>query len=156
MVVISIAFLILSSPTTIYDAIGPYLYGDDFAHNFDNPYFLISECIQYTNYGINFYLYVCFTKSFREELMKITNKIKCRRRTDESVRETSQITRQSSVLQTVSVGRNWAEAAVHACGVLWYKNLIGVHSQASLNTACIVNLFNRIELWSIAMPCGGQ
>ena len=30
------------------------------------------------------------------------------------------------------------------------------HSQVSLNTSCIVNLFNPIELWSIAMPYDGQ
>ena len=106
MVAVSITFVILSSPITIYYAIGPYLYGDDFAHNFDNPFYLIGDCIQYTNSGINFYLYVCFTNSFREELVKITNEMKCRRRTEESVRETSPVARQSSVLQTVSVARN--------------------------------------------------
>ena len=156
MVAVSITFVILSSPITIYYTIGPYLYGDDFAHNFDNPFYLIGDCIQYTNSGINFYLYVCFTNSFREELVKITNEMKCRRCTEESVRETSPVARQSSVLQTVSVALNWAEAAVHACGMLWCKNLIRVHSQASLNTGCRVNLFNPIELWSIAMPCGGK
>ena len=100
MVAVSITFVILSSPITIYYAIGPYLYGDDFAHNFDNPFYLIGDCIQYTNSGINFYLYVCFTNSFREELVNITNEMKCRRRTEESVRETSSVARQSSVLQT--------------------------------------------------------
>ena len=25
-----------------------------------------------------------------------------------------------------------------------------------MNTSCIVNLFNPIELWSITMSCGGQ
>ena len=36
------------------------------------------------------------------------------------------------------------------------KNLVTTHSQTSLNTSCIVSLFNPIELWSIAMPCDGQ
>ena len=45
---------------------------------------------------------------------------------------------------------------VHSCDVLWRKNLAKTHSQASLNTSCIVNLFNPIELWSIAMPSDGQ
>ena len=31
-----------------------------------------------------------------------------------------------------------------------------MHSQASLSTSCIVNLFNPIELCSIAMHYGGQ
>ena len=45
---------------------------------------------------------------------------------------------------------------VHTSDMLWCNNLIKTHSQTSLNTSCIVNLFYPIELWSIAMPCGGQ
>ena len=48
------------------------------------------------------------------------------------------------------------KVAVHTCDVLWHKNLNTTHSQASLNTSCIVHLFYPIELWSIAIPCGGQ
>ena len=48
------------------------------------------------------------------------------------------------------------KVAVHTCDVLWRENLAKTHSQASLNTSCIVSLFNPIELWSIAMPCDGQ
>ena len=47
------------------------------------------------------------------------------------------------------------KVAVHTCDV-WRKNLTTTQSQASLITSCIVNLFNTIELLSIAMPCGGQ
>ena len=43
-----------------------------------------------------------------------------------------------------------------ASDMLWRKNLIETHSQASLNTSCIANMFNLIELGSIAMLCGGQ
>ena len=50
----------------------------------------------------------------------------------------------------------YLKVAVHTCDVLWHKNLNTTHSQASLNTRCIVNLFNPIELWSIVMSCGGQ
>ena len=40
------------------------------------------------------------------------------------------------------------KVAVHTCDVLWRKNLAKTHSQASLNTSCIVNLFNPIELFN--------
>ena len=46
--------------------------------------------------------------------------------------------------------------AVHTSDVLWCKNLIKTHSQASLHTSYIVNFFNPIELWLIAMHYGGQ
>ena len=48
------------------------------------------------------------------------------------------------------------KVAVHTCDVLRCKYLITTHSQASMNTSFIVNLFNPIELWSIAMSCDGQ
>ena len=48
------------------------------------------------------------------------------------------------------------KVAVHTSDVLWNKNMIKTHSQASLSTSCIVHLFNPIELWSIAMHYGGQ
>ena len=47
------------------------------------------------------------------------------------------------------------KVAVHTCDVLWHKKLIKTQSYASLTTSSIVTLFNPIELWSIAMHCGG-
>ena len=48
------------------------------------------------------------------------------------------------------------KVVVHTSDMVWCKNLITTQSQASLNTSCIVNLFNPIELWSIAMHCEYQ
>ena len=42
--------------------------------------------------------------------------------------------------------------AVHTSDVLWRK----MKSHISLNTGGIVSLYNLLELWSIAMYCGGQ
>ena len=39
--------------------------------------------------------------------------------------------------------------AVHTYDVLWRKIIIQTQSRASLNTGCIVSLFNPIELWSM-------
>ena len=43
------------------------------------------------------------------------------------------------------------KVVVHASDMMWCKNLIKTHSQALLNTSCIVDLFNPIEL-----HCGGE
>ena len=48
------------------------------------------------------------------------------------------------------------KVAVHTCDVLSRKILAKTRSQASLNTSCVVSLFNPIELWSIAMLCDVQ
>ena len=60
--------------------------------------------------------------------------------------------RQTGILLT----RLQIKVAAHTNDVLWRKILIQTQSRASLNTGCILNLFNPIELWSIAMHCGGQ
>ena len=102
MLAVSFTFVILSSPITIYYTLGKQLLGDDIYYKVAHPYFLIADCLTYTNFGINFYLYVFFTKSFREELLKFTNKKKCCGRSVESIHDTSKITSQSSVSQTIS------------------------------------------------------
>ena len=48
------------------------------------------------------------------------------------------------------------KVAFHTKDVLWREILVQIQNHASLNTSCIVSLFNPIELWSIAMHCGGQ
>ena len=45
---------------------------------------------------------------------------------------------------------------VHTSDELWRKNLIKTDSQASLNNSCIINVFNPIELRSMAMHYAGQ
>ena len=69
-------------------------------------------------------------------------------------------------MQGITFWKNWNElifvkgnkVAVHTSDVLWSKNLIKTHSQASLNTTCIVDLYilNWTVVNSIAMHCNGQ
>ena len=87
---------------TIYYTLGKHLLGDDIHQEAANPYFLVADSLTYTNFGVNFYLYVCFTKSFREELVKLANKVNCCRPSVGSVHETSQMTIESSISQTIS------------------------------------------------------
>ena len=47
------------------------------------------------------------------------------------------------------------KVVVHTCDVLWCKKLVKTQSYTSLTTSSIISLFNPIELWSIAMHCGG-
>ena len=105
MLAVSITFVVFSSPITIYYTLGQHLLGDDIYQKAAHPYFLIADSLTYTNFGVNFYLYVCFTKSFREELVKVTNKMKCFKPSVASAYETSQMTSQSSMSQTVSVSQ---------------------------------------------------
>ncbi len=76
---VSLCFVVLSVPLTIYVSFCHHLVQDDF-HDLTNPYFLSFNCMNYTNYGINFYLYLAFTRSFRDFVknqMK-TLRIRCR------------------------------------------------------------------------------
>ena len=88
MLAVSFTFVVLSTPITIYYTLGKHLLVDDLFKQLN--YFLIADCLTYTNFGINFYLYICFTKSFREELMKITNQMKCCKRTADSAQSISE------------------------------------------------------------------
>ena len=86
MLAVSFTFVVLSTPITIYYTLGKHLLGYDIFEQLN--YFLIADCLTYTNFGINFYLYICFSKSFRE-LVKITNQMKCCKRTADSAQSIS-------------------------------------------------------------------
>ncbi len=75
---VSVTFLLLSTPLVFYYAIGPYIFDSKSFNDPLNPYFLVADCMSYSNFGINFYLYIAFTKSFRGEMQNFLKGIKSR------------------------------------------------------------------------------
>ncbi len=74
---VSLAFVILNTPFTLYWVAGKLILGKDVFLNYYNPYLLVSDCMSYTNFAVNFFLYVLFTKSFRDETKRIMKRWKC-------------------------------------------------------------------------------
>lgn len=75
---ISVAFIALTSPLAFYFAFGKLLVGEELFHDYNNVYYLTFDSIYYTNFSINFFFYVAFTKSFREKLEFYHAKFRCR------------------------------------------------------------------------------
>ncbi len=70
---VSFALVIFSVPSALYFSVGEHIIGSEKYTNPNNTFFLFQDSWGYTNFGINFYLYVAFTKSFRstvKETMK--------------------------------------------------------------------------------------
>ncbi len=65
---VSVALITLSTPLDIYTVFGRYIFGPELLRNPNNIYHTVSFALGYTNFGINFYLYVAFAKAFRSEL----------------------------------------------------------------------------------------
>ncbi len=77
---ISVCFVVLATPMTLYWTVGDLLLPDEVFYDPGNLYFVILDCMHYTNFTVNFLLYVAFTKSFREQLnILVLNKlgVKC-------------------------------------------------------------------------------
>ncbi len=68
---LSVAYLILCVPTNIYFNLGERILGSEIFANYENTYAVVTDMLQYTNFGINFYLYVAFTRAFREQLKQL-------------------------------------------------------------------------------------
>ncbi len=75
---ISVAFLVLTGPLAIYFSFGEMLVGEETFKDFSNIYYFTLDSIYYTNFCVNFFFYVAFTKSFREKLNFFLSKFKCR------------------------------------------------------------------------------
>ena len=58
MLAVSFTFVVLSTPITIYYTLGKHLLVDDLFKQLN--YFLIADCLTYTNFGINF---ICISVS---------------------------------------------------------------------------------------------
>lgn len=71
---ISSFFILLTSPLALYYTVGEKILGTEVFINWTNLYFLSCETLYYTNFGINFFLYVAFTKSFRDALKVLSQK----------------------------------------------------------------------------------
>ncbi len=63
---VSLALVIFSVPSALYFSVGEHIIGPEKYTNPNNTFYLFQDSWSYTNFGINFYLYVAFTKSFRE------------------------------------------------------------------------------------------
>ncbi len=72
-VALSVAFLILCVPQALYYNFGEKIFGREIFYNPESVPAVVVEILNYTNFGINFYLYVAFTRSFREQLQKIVS-----------------------------------------------------------------------------------
>ena len=81
---VSVAFAVLSTPLTLYFTVGERILGNKIYSNRNNPFRLVAECMNYTNFGINFYLYVLFAESFRKEMRVIGKKLRDRFTNDDS------------------------------------------------------------------------
>ncbi len=76
---VSLAFIVLSIPHALYMSAGGKVHKDE---NYIAPYtalYILTDSIVYTNYGINFYLYVAFTDSFRKTVFKSVAQKFCRK-----------------------------------------------------------------------------
>ncbi len=71
---VSLAFVVFNTPFTLYFTLGRQILDKTVFTNWLNPYFLVSDCLAFTNFGINFFLYIAVTQSFRNEIRKICRK----------------------------------------------------------------------------------
>ncbi len=71
---ISVSFIILSSPLTLYYTLGKEIFGPEIILDWTNPYYLSCNALFYTNFAINFFLYIAFTSSFRTEFGLVIQK----------------------------------------------------------------------------------
>ncbi len=95
---VSACFTLSAVPMQLYWAVGHSVLPEEIFNNQANPYYLILDCIHYTNFAINFLLYVAFTKSFREQFLVIVwSKAKARCRFGKSGAERSFAASTSSV-----------------------------------------------------------
>lgn len=74
---ISVAFLVLTGPLAIYFTFGEMLVGEETFKDFSNIYYLTFHGIYFTNFCVNFFFYVAFTKTFRKKLKFFLSKFKC-------------------------------------------------------------------------------
>ncbi len=71
---ISLSFVILSSPLALYYTLGEEIVGSEIFLDWTNSYYLSCDAIYYTNFAINFFLYIAFTSSFRTEFGVVMQK----------------------------------------------------------------------------------
>ncbi len=76
---ISLAFIFLTTPLAIYYTFGERILGPKIFVDWTNIYYLSCDAVYYTNFAVNFFLYMAFTKSFRDELGAVMKKfgLKC-------------------------------------------------------------------------------
>ncbi len=84
---VSLALIAFSTPSALYYLVGEHIIGSEKYTHPNNVFFLFQDSWYYTNFGINFYLYVVFTKSFREtvkQTMKSLSQHCCQQRGSDS------------------------------------------------------------------------
>lgn len=74
---ISAAFVLLTSPLGIFIAFGEKWVGEEVYNDYNSIYYLTLDCLYYTNFSINFFFYVAFTKSFRDKLKFLLKRMNC-------------------------------------------------------------------------------
>ncbi len=73
---VSLCFILFATPLSFYYTVGEIFLPDETFFDTQNPYFVLVDCMNITNYGINFYLYMAFTKSFRKVVSLWMGKVK--------------------------------------------------------------------------------
>ena len=74
--VISLAFVILCFTLWFYLKVGRRILGDRIFENINNLYFRTADCLQFTNFGVNFYPHVAFTTAFRNEIQRMLSQLR--------------------------------------------------------------------------------
>ncbi len=65
---ISLCSIIFTTPVALYYTLGEKIVGHELYVDWTNPYYLSCDALYYTNFAINFFLYMAFTSSFRNEV----------------------------------------------------------------------------------------
>lgn len=72
---VSVALICLNFPMDFYFVFARYIFGRDVLSNPNNIYLTVALATRYTNYSINFYLYVAFAQSFRKEVWNFVRRL---------------------------------------------------------------------------------
>ncbi len=67
---VSLCFVLFSTPFNLYLNFGKYVFGDDYFSP-NSKVFMIVDMVAHINFAVNFYLYLAFTKSFRDQVRNL-------------------------------------------------------------------------------------
>ncbi len=98
---ISVSSIILTSPLAFYYTLGEAILDHEVFVDWTNPLFLTCDALYYTNFAVNFFLYMAFTSSFRNVFQVFVRECAVRRRST-PIEERSGTN--DSVLPTVTTG----------------------------------------------------
>ncbi len=71
---ISLSSVILTSPAALYYLVGEAIVWHEIYVDWTNPFYLTIDAIYYTNFAVNFFLYMAFTSTFRKNFGVVLRK----------------------------------------------------------------------------------